>query len=220
MSSPHEQYPPDLASFVSEEPLIARLARWSVERPDAPAYGFTDHSGDSAGVTHTLTWSQVARRVAALAARLSVAVAGGERVAILAPQGLDYVVGMLATLHTPAVAVPLFSPDLPGPSAEATAEIERIRGTGCAVEVVLGDITDDGTAAALVATAESGGTLLRGVVHAAGFLDDRLVSDIADADLRRVFAPKTRGAWRLHEATSDANLDWWVAFSSAGATVA
>lgn len=132
MSSPHGQYPPDLTSFALGEPLIARLARWSTERPDAPAYGFTDHTRDSAGTTHTLTWAQLARRVAVLAERLSASVADGDRVAILAPQGLEYVVGMLATLHTRAIAVPLFSPDLPGHG-------DRLRWTlaDCAPTVIL-----------------------------------------------------------------------------------
>ncbi|RNL84533.1 fatty acyl-AMP ligase [Halostreptopolyspora alba] len=132
MSSPHGQHPPDPTSLASGEPLIARLARWSAERPDAPAYGFTDHARDSAGTPHTLTWAQIARRVAVLAERLSASVADGERVAILAPQGLDYVVGMLATLHTRAIAVPLFSPDLPGHG-------DRLRWTlaDCAPAVVL-----------------------------------------------------------------------------------
>ncbi|MBB4933697.1 fatty acid CoA ligase FadD32 [Lipingzhangella halophila] len=114
MPSPHLQHPSDLAPISSGEPLITRLARWSAERPDAPAYGFTDFSRDTTGTSHTLTWAQVARRVSALTARLSGSVASGDRVAILCPQGLDYVVSMLATLHTPAVAVPLFAPGLPG----------------------------------------------------------------------------------------------------------
>ncbi|WP_393916343.1 SDR family NAD(P)-dependent oxidoreductase [Halostreptopolyspora alba] len=108
-----------------------------------------------------------------------------------------------------------------GPSAEATAELARIRSTGCAVDVVLGDIAENGTAEALVSAAEVDGTPLRGVVHAAGLLQDRLVTDIDDTDLRQVFAPKVRGGWRLHEATvtAGASLDWWVAFSSAASLV-
>ena len=31
----------------------------------------------------------------------------------------------------------------------------------------------------------------------------------------RVFAPKVAGSWRLHEATADLDLDWWLTFSSA-----
>ncbi|MFD9945970.1 fatty acyl-AMP ligase [Nonomuraea sp. NPDC059023] len=92
--------------------LIRRVARWAREIPDAPAYTFVDHLGD--GAWHTLTWRQVDRRARALAVRVRELAGPGDRVAILAPQGLDYVVAMIATLYAGVVAVPLFAPDLPG----------------------------------------------------------------------------------------------------------
>src|SRR5262249_14109532 len=55
------------------------------------------------------------------------------------------------------------------------------------------------------------------VVHAAGLFADALVDGITPADLSRVWAPKVAGAWRLHEATEHADLDWFVLFSSAAA---
>ncbi|MEV4888047.1 fatty acyl-AMP ligase [Nonomuraea sp. NPDC055795] len=92
--------------------LIRRVARWAREIPDAPAYTFVDHLGD--GAWHTLTWRQVDRRARALAVRVRELAGHGDRVAILAPQGLDYVVAMIGTLYAGVVAVPLFAPDLPG----------------------------------------------------------------------------------------------------------
>lgn len=38
----------------------------------------------------------------------------GDRVAILAPQGIDYVCGFYAAIKAGTVAVPLFAPELPG----------------------------------------------------------------------------------------------------------
>ena len=40
--------------------------------------------------------------------------ARGDRVAILAPQGLDYVAGFFAAIKAGTIAVPLFAPELPG----------------------------------------------------------------------------------------------------------
>src|SRR5439155_12266753 len=56
---------------------------------------------------------------------------------------------------------------------------------------------------------------LRGIVHAAGVLDDGL---LVQQDWRRfeaVMAPKVRGAWNLHTATENVPLDFFVLFSSA-----
>ncbi|MFI6903814.1 fatty acyl-AMP ligase [Nonomuraea sp. NPDC050394] len=92
--------------------LIRRVARWAREIPDAPAYTFVDYLGD--GAWHTLTWRQVDRRARALAVRVRELTGPGDRVAILAPQGLDYVVAMIGTLYAGVVAVPLFAPGLPG----------------------------------------------------------------------------------------------------------
>ncbi|MFI6482421.1 fatty acyl-AMP ligase [Nonomuraea sp. NPDC050663] len=92
--------------------LLARVAQWAREIPDAPAYTFVDHLGD--GARHTLTWRQADLKARALAVRLGEVAGPGDRVALLVPQGLSYVVAMLGTLYAGLVAVPLFSPDLPG----------------------------------------------------------------------------------------------------------
>ncbi|MFI7148275.1 SDR family NAD(P)-dependent oxidoreductase [Nonomuraea sp. NPDC050022] len=84
-------------------------------------------------------------------------------------------------------------------------------------QVVAGDLAAQGTAERLVAAATEGGVRLRGVVHAAGVLDDRLVADLDPSSLERVWAAKVDGALNLHRATEHLDLDWWVAFSSAAA---
>ncbi|WP_043623897.1 fatty acyl-AMP ligase [Nonomuraea candida] len=94
------------------ETLIARVARWAGEIPQAPAYTFVDHLGD--GARHTLTWAGADLRARALAVRLRELAAPGDRAAVLVPQGLDYVVAMLGTMYARLVAVPLFAPGLPG----------------------------------------------------------------------------------------------------------
>ncbi|MEU4834790.1 SDR family NAD(P)-dependent oxidoreductase [Streptosporangium sp. NPDC023615] len=104
-----------------------------------------------------------------------------------------------------------------GPSPEGVAEIGRLRALGVDVRVATGDLAGPGTAGRLVGAVIAGGVRLRGVVHAAGALEDRLVAAMGPRDLRRAWSAKVHGGLALHEATRDADLDWWVAFSSAAA---
>jgi hypothetical protein len=57
------------------------------------------------------------------------------------------------------------------------------------------------------------------VVHAAGVLDDGVLTALSDERLQRVLAPKVDGAWHLHELTADLDLRAFVLFSSTAATL-
>jgi phthiocerol/phenolphthiocerol synthesis type-I polyketide synthase D len=104
-----------------------------------------------------------------------------------------------------------------GPPPAAQAIIDELRAAGTEVEIVQGDIAAPGVAERMSAAARLGGLRLCGVVHAAAGLDDRLITDLGAADVRRVWSPKVDGAHRLHETTKDLDLDWWVTYSSAAA---
>ncbi|MEV3923346.1 fatty acyl-AMP ligase [Actinomadura coerulea] len=95
-------------------PLIERAARWAREKPDAPAYTFVDYSADPAGAHLTLSWAETDRRARAMAVTLRQVTGPGERAALLLPQTLEYMMTMLGALYSHVIAVPLFSPDLPG----------------------------------------------------------------------------------------------------------
>ncbi len=56
---------------------------------------------------------------------------------------------------------------------------------------------------------------LRGVVHAAGALDDGVIESLSPTHLDRVLAPKLDAAWHLHELTAQLDLRAFVLFSSA-----
>jgi acyl-CoA synthetase (AMP-forming)/AMP-acid ligase II len=81
---------------------------------DFVAYRYLDYTHSAEGQSVELTWSQLGTRVQAIAGRLQQTTAGGDRVAILAPQGLDYVAGFFAAIKAGNIAVPLFAPELPG----------------------------------------------------------------------------------------------------------
>lgn len=103
------------------------------------------------------------------------------------------------------------------PTAEAEAIIDELRAGGTAVEVVRGDVSRRADVDAMVAAATADRTPLRGVVHAAGVLEDEVVTRVTAGAVERVWAPKALGGWNLHEATRSHDLDLWLMFSSAAA---
>ncbi|MCV7414731.1 SDR family NAD(P)-dependent oxidoreductase [Mycolicibacterium litorale] len=100
-----------------------------------------------------------------------------------------------------------------GPADTLRGDLAEL-GTRAEIAVVTGDISSRGVAERLVAAAEETGLPLRGVVHAAGVADDGVVAALNQANLERTWAPKAAGALRLHVATADRQLDWWVGYSS------
>ncbi|GAB2823466.1 fatty acyl-AMP ligase [Streptomyces daliensis] len=104
-SSPQDQRLTDLLDhWAGAGQRGARRAFTAVE--------FGDHA--SAGTHRSLTWSGLRGRALAVAERLERAALPGDRAALLLPQGLDYVAAFLGCLYAGVVAVPLFTPDLPG----------------------------------------------------------------------------------------------------------
>ena len=77
------------------------------------AFRYLDFGRSAEGEAAELTWTQFGVRMRAIAARIQQTVAKAERVAILAPQGLDYVTAFYAAAKAGTIAVPLFAPELP-----------------------------------------------------------------------------------------------------------
>jgi fatty acid CoA ligase FadD21 len=76
-------------------------------RPDDLAFTFTNYENDWAGVSESLTWSQLSRRTLNLARELSLHGSVGDRAVILAPQGLEYILAFLGSMQAGLIAVPL-----------------------------------------------------------------------------------------------------------------
>ncbi|WP_329110179.1 SDR family NAD(P)-dependent oxidoreductase [Micromonospora sp. NBC_01699] len=94
-------------------------------------------------------------------------------------------------------------PDAPGAAALAA----ELTAAGARVDVVACDVADRAELASLLGTVD-----IATVVHAAGVLDDGLVTDLTPERLARVLRPKLDAAWLLHELRPQARL---VLFSSA-----
>jgi long-chain fatty acid adenylase/transferase FadD26 len=95
---------------VIESSIPAALREHARKRPDEPAFTFVDFEFDPAGFSETLSWGQVHRRVQAVAGEIASSGSLGDRVAILAPQGLEYIIGFLGAMEAGRIAVPLSVP--------------------------------------------------------------------------------------------------------------
>lgn len=90
------------------------LEHWARVRPDAVAQTFTDYLVSRKGVTRSITYAELDRWSRAVAVAIGLRAQRGDRVAIVCPQSLSYVVAFAATLRAGVIGVPLFSPDMPG----------------------------------------------------------------------------------------------------------
>ncbi len=95
--------------------------------------------------------------------------------------------------------------------------IEDLRREGGEVVYARGDVAQADQVASALDSIRATMPPLRGVVHAAGILDDGILARLDDRRLHEVMAPKLEGAWNLHLLTQDATLDFFVLFSSAAA---
>ena len=98
-------------------------------------------------------------------------------------------------------------------TAEQTQSLELLQDLGANPRVIPADVSDYGEVARLLDSIKSDLPPLRGVIHAAGLLDDALLANQDWDRFQRVMAPKVAGAWNLHCLTED--LDFFVTFSSA-----
>lgn len=101
------------------------------------------------------------------------------------------------------------------PSAKAQKVIEKLGSSGTRIVTLAADVAQFEEIAAALEQVIEDLPPLRGVIHAAGVLDDALLKHLDQTQFKRVTAPKLYGAWNLHALTEDKPLDFFVLFSSA-----
>lgn len=106
-----------------------------------------------------------------------------------------------------------------GPGEAAARVLRELRAVGAEIVVARADVADDRALARVLADTEESGSPLRGVVHAAGILDDATLGTLDPARLTAVLEPKVAGAWNLHRLTVDRPLDFFLLFSSIAGTL-
>ena len=92
--------------------------------------------------------------------------------------------------------------------------MDELRRAGVEVVAAQADVARAEELAAVLAEMKSP---LRGVVHAAGVLDDGVLAQQSWERFQTVLAPKVQGAWNLHRLTREVPLDFFVLFSSSAA---
>lgn len=101
------------------------------------------------------------------------------------------------------------------PSAAAEEVVDTMRKAGAHVMVARADVAQEQQMADVLAEMTQSMPPLRGIIHAAGILDDGILLQLDQERFKSVMAPKIPGAWNLHTLTLDAPLDFFVLFSSA-----
>ncbi|MEV4742523.1 type I polyketide synthase [Streptomyces sp. NPDC049555] len=100
------------------------------------------------------------------------------------------------------------------PDARTTTELDALRALGTDLRIVRGDIANPTTIDAALTAATADGTVLRGVVHSAGVVEDALLDNLDAELLDRIWRGKATGGWLLDQATRKHPLDFFVAYSS------
>ncbi len=102
-----------------------------------------------------------------------------------------------------------------GTVTEAAAEVlAELKLLGTDVHVVPADVTQPADVERVLQSIDERLPKLRGVIHSAMVLEDRLLADLDRDTLDRVLRPKVLGGWNLHAATVDRALDHFILFSS------
>ena len=99
-------------------------------------------------------------------------------------------------------------------SPDAPAIVGRLAAAGAQASVASVDVGDADALGAFLAERRRTGRPLRGIVHAAGIIDDAAFASQDWPRFERVLHPKVGGAQNLDRLTREDPLDWFVMFSS------
>ena len=102
-----------------------------------------------------------------------------------------------------------------GATARAQEQIARLSGAGATIVAARGDVSLEGDVAKVLEKIAREMPPLRGVLHAAGVLDDGVLHRQTWTRFQTVMAAKVQGAVHLHRLTRHMPLDFFVLFSSA-----
>lgn len=100
-------------------------------------------------------------------------------------------------------------------AAAAAPAVQALEAGGTQVQIVQADVSQRQSLHENLMRHLAASPPLRGVIHAAGLLDDGVLIQQSWEQFDRVLAPKMMGAWNLHQLTRTIPLDFFVLFSSA-----
>ncbi|RKZ75434.1 MAG: short-chain dehydrogenase, partial [Candidatus Parabeggiatoa sp. nov. 1] len=97
---------------------------------------------------------------------------------------------------------------------QAQETLKQLELAGAQVRVAKADVANQEDMVRVFADIETDMPPLRGIIHAAGVLDDGVLQQQNWERFRQVMAPKVAGSWHLHTLTQEQPLDFFVCFSS------
>jgi acyl carrier protein/NADP-dependent 3-hydroxy acid dehydrogenase YdfG len=105
--------------------------------------------------------------------------------------------------------------DTPG----AQKAVDDLALQGVKVLALACDVTDADSVAAALQQAAAKLPPIRGILHAAMVLDDRLIANLDASSMSAVLRPKLLGAWNLHTLTRHLPIEYFVLYSSITTTI-
>ncbi len=97
---------------------------------------------------------------------------------------------------------------------EVMEEIERLKHNKIHIKIMKLDVAVKEQVTATLSELKRSSPPLRGIIHTAGWLEDKMLLDLNADSYHRVIASKVSGSWNLHEETKDLELDFFILFSS------
>ncbi len=98
--------------------------------------------------------------------------------------------------------------------------VQELEALGGQVEIAVGDVCNIIEMSAIIDAAQTKYGPIKGVIHAAGIIDDGPLLTKNMATMDTVLTPKTHGTQVLHKLFPDGALDWLVLFSSTSTVIA
>lgn len=99
-------------------------------------------------------------------------------------------------------------------SSHSNQLVEEYKRLGMHIEYVSVDVCDNDQLSELFNSFGNARPALKGIIHAAGVLDDGLVMNLDWPRFAAVYQAKVNGAWNLHELSLNHQLDYFIMFSS------
>jgi acyl transferase domain-containing protein/acyl carrier protein len=101
------------------------------------------------------------------------------------------------------------------PSAQINSTLEGLKKNGVEIRIWQADVSSMTDMEKVMEQINNNMPDLKGIIHAAGILDDGSLLNLNIERVRKVFLPKIDGTWNLYQATSNLSLDFFVLYSSA-----
>ncbi len=104
-------------------------------------------------------------------------------------------------------------------SDEVSAKIEKYTAQGCTFSIFCADTGNYDELKTVIDLIDNSMPPLKGVVHAAGVIEAKTLTDLDQEGFLRILNPKVKGAWNLHVLTLTKQLDCFIMFSSASTLI-